>query len=88
MSFKGDSMFSTSLYFMGRYEKNRKYNDGDVVDMSGKILVWHNGTFIDLGTYSEENTKEQTALKCKNCGAPLIKYDGQTMCEYCGTTYQ
>lgn len=82
-----------SCTFMGNFDSAVKYNIGDIVMKDDSCYMFDGnkmqeigevGNVLDTPLYEKEIMPE----KCSSCGAPLIRYNGQIRCEYCGTSYR
>lgn len=80
------------------YRKYHRNCPGDIVyDTSEESLYVYKGDdeWLILDRYNEpietkEIITEVADMKCKNCGAPLIKYNKQfrtIKCDYCGSIF-
>lgn len=84
---------SHMLYFQGNVEPDKEYHDGDVVFKDGDSYVMFNNEWIPLGTgdasspIGKDKEIKIVALKCKCCGASLVKKNGRLYCGYCDTEY-
>ena len=79
-----------SCKFIGNFDSAVKYNIGDIVMKDDSYYIFDGNEMQEVGNILDEPLYEKEIMpeKCSSCGAPLIRYNGQIRCEYCGTGYR
>ena len=80
---------TTSLRYIGKYDKSKMYQIGDVIEDGIETKVFNGKEFVVISkgvNLSEPEPPKILPKNCTRCGAPVKSY--KDYCEYCGCKYQ
>jgi hypothetical protein len=80
------TIMPSSFHYAGKFDPNRTYSYGDIVEYNGNLHVYQNNNHYTIITSATieypENKCVEIVTQCRNCGAPTYE-NGR--CPYCGT---
>lgn len=88
MGFHSNENLTTSLRYIGQYDKSKTYEIGDVIEDGIETKVFDGKSFVTISkgvNLSEPKPPKILPKNCTRCGAPVKLY--KDYCEYCGCKY-